>query len=300
MPKYNFKNLTEDFARNTKVKKEIYKLQNLIENPPQNSIVLDVTPDMAHYVINTLNKNNRPVKPAHLVRYARDMAAGNWGLTGDTIKFGTDGLLKDGQNRLIACFKSGKPFKTHVVFGAPPETFHQMDVGAKRDATDIFHIMGIQNAKHVAGSVKVIMAWKKGDTFSKTAADNEVLKKYYNEHIHAERLQTAIKCANSVFKIVKLPRNYLIALYYIASENGDELKVYQFFEDIKKGYGSNSRAPVPYMLKTFNKWMHDMSYTPNRHDNALLIVRSWRNFKRNINSKASDFVMMRTDTLGNI
>ena len=201
---------------------------------------------------------------------------------------------------MMACFKSGKPFKTPVVFGANPETFHQMDVGAKRDATDIFHIMGIPNAKHVAGAVKVIMAWKNGYTYSKTPSDNEQLKRYYNEYINAEALQTAIKCANSVFKIVKLPRNYLIALYYIASINGDELKVYQFFEDIKMRYGANTRSPVPYMLKTFHQWSNDMRYTPNRHDNALLLVRSWRNYKDNINSKASDFVMYRTDTLGSI
>lgn len=300
MPKYNFAAIKEDFARNTKVKSQIYKLQNLIENPPVNSVVMDITPDMALYVINTLNKHNRPKKPAHLARYARDMAAGNWGLTGDTIKFGSDGLLKDGQNRLLACFKSGKTFKSHVVFNAPPESFHQMDVGAKRDATDIFHIMGIHNSKHVAGSIKVIMAWQRGETFSRTAADNEKLKNYYTMHIDSDLLQTAIKCANAVFKIVKLPRNYLIALYYIAAENGHQLKVHQFFEHIKMAYGRSSRAPVPYMLKTFAKWVNNPFYIPNRHDNALLLVRSWRNYKRNVNSKAADFKIQRTDSLGEI
>jgi len=300
MPRFNTKVLNADFVRNTSVKKDIYKLKSLIENPPENSLVMEITPNMAHYVINELNKNNRPVKPAHLVRYARDMASNNWGLTGETIKFGLDGLLKDGQNRLMACFKSGHSFKSHVVFGVKPETFYQMDVGAVRDATDIFHIMGVSNSKHVASALKAIMPWMQGKTHSRVFIDNEISKEFYDNKIDKDLLQLSIKTANSVFKIVKLQRNYLTALYYIASKNGHQVKVHEFFEDIKKGYGKSSRSPVIYLLTTFNKWKNDQTYTMNRHDNALLIARSWRNYKNNVNSKKADFIMRRDDKLGEI
>lgn len=300
MPRFNTKVLNADFVRSTSVKKDIYKLKSLIENPPETSLVMEITPNMAHYVINELNKNNRPVKPAHLVRYARDMANNNWGLTGETIKFGLDGLLKDGQNRLMACFKSGCSFKSHIVFGVKPETFHQMDVGATRDSTDIFHIMGVPNSKHVASALKAIMPWMQGKTHSRIFIDNQISKEFYENKIDKDLLQLSIKTANSVFKIVKLQRNYLTALYYIASKNGHQVKVHEFFEDIKKGYGKSSRSPVIYLLTTFNKWQNDQTYTMNRHDNALLIARSWRNYKNNINSKKSDFIMRRDDKLGEI
>jgi hypothetical protein len=300
MPRFNTKILNADFVRNTSVKKDIYKLKSLIENPPETSLVMEITPNMAHYVINELNKNNRPVKPAHLVRYARDMASNNWGLTGETIKFGLDGLLKDGQNRLMACFKSGHSFKSHVVFGVKPETFYQMDIGATRDGTDMFHIMGVPNSKYVAGALKLIMAWENNYTFSRSAQDNETLKKYYENKVDEDLIQRSIKAANSVFKIVKLQRNNLVALYYLASLGGNEVLVNKFFEDIKNGYGKNTRSPVPYMLRLFNKWNMDMTYTLNRHDNALLLVRSWRNYKNNVNSKKADFIIRRDDKLGEI
>jgi len=300
MPRFNTKILNADFVRNTSVKKDIYKLKSLIENPPETSLIMEITPNMAHYVINELNKNNRPVKPAHLVRYARDMANNNWGLTGETIKFGLDGLLKDGQNRLMACFKSGCSFKSHVVFGVKPETFHQMDVGATRDGTDMFHIMGVPNSKYVSGALKLIMAWENNHTYSRSAQDNEVLKNYYENKVDKDLIQRSIKAANNVFKIVKLQRNNLVALYYLASLGGNEVLVNKFFEDIKNGYGKNQRSPVPHMLRVFNKWNMDMTYILNRHDNALLLVRSWRNYKNNVNSKKSDFIMRRDDKLGEI
>ena len=58
----------------------------------------------------------------------------NWSLTGETIKFGTDGLLKDGQHRLYACIRANTPFDTHAIFGINPETFQHIDVGKKLTA----------------------------------------------------------------------------------------------------------------------------------------------------------------------
>jgi len=300
MKMFNPKVLKEDFARNPRVKKEITDLQNLISNPPKSSVVMEITPDIAHYVIKELNKNNRPVKPSHLMRYARDMLNNNWGLTGETIKFGSDGLLKDGQNRLMACFKVGKTFKTHVVFGVKPETFYQMDNGVTRGATDVLHIMGVPNSKHVSGAIKIIKQWKDGTAFTKMGIDNETVKRYYEEEIDADLILRAIKAFSNVYKIVKLPRNYMIALYYIAAENGHELLVHKFFEDIMQGRGKSSRAAVPAMLKTFNKWNMDVHHTKDRHELIMLVVRSWRNYKNDKNSKASDFIFSRNDTLGEI
>jgi hypothetical protein len=59
-------------------------------------------------------------------------SGGSFSLTGDTIKFGTDGLLKDGQNRLAAVVRSGVSLSTHTVFGIEPLLFDRMDIGKNR------------------------------------------------------------------------------------------------------------------------------------------------------------------------
>src|SRR5262245_41063508 len=94
---------------------QIAALGELIRRPPTNSRVIEFSPKLAEYVLTKLNPNNRPMKPAKIKKYAIDLTDGLWGLTGDTIKFGSDSLLKDGQNRLAACVRAGKVLTSHVV-----------------------------------------------------------------------------------------------------------------------------------------------------------------------------------------
>jgi hypothetical protein len=82
------------------------------------------------------------------------MASDRWGLTGDTIKFGTNGQLLDGQNRLSASVKSGKSFRTHVVFGIDPALFGRMDIGKPRNAADVLHIAGFKYAAALAAAIR--------------------------------------------------------------------------------------------------------------------------------------------------
>src|SRR5947208_3113792 len=119
---------------------QIATLSDLIMHPPTNSRVIEFSPKLAEYVLTKLNLSNRPLKPAKIKKYAADLSEGLWGLTGDTIKFGTDGLLKDGQNRLSASMRAGKTMSSHVVFGIDPRLFSRMDIGKNRTGGDVFSI----------------------------------------------------------------------------------------------------------------------------------------------------------------
>jgi hypothetical protein len=104
---------------------QVSMLDALIRRPPTNSRVIEFSPKLAEHILTKLNLNNRPMKTAKIKKYAEDLAEGLWGLTGDTIKFGTDGLLKDGQNRLSACVRAGRPMASHAVFGIDPGYLHE-------------------------------------------------------------------------------------------------------------------------------------------------------------------------------
>ena len=96
---------------------QIATLNSLINNPPQNSRTVEIGPKLAEYILANINIGNRPKKVKKIAIYATDMLNDNWSLTGDAIKFGTDGHLKDGQNRLAACVRSGASFVTDARFG---------------------------------------------------------------------------------------------------------------------------------------------------------------------------------------
>jgi hypothetical protein len=129
-------------------------IEKHLMNPPQTSVVIEIDSKTAKAILDTRNGKNRPPKPNKVHQFAADMARDRWGLTGDTIKFGTNGQLLDGQNRLSASAKTGKSFRTHVVFGIDPALFGRMDIGKPRNAADILHIAGFKYAATLAAAIR--------------------------------------------------------------------------------------------------------------------------------------------------
>jgi hypothetical protein len=60
---------------------------------------MEVSPTLARQWLEH-NTCNRPLKPERIEAYARDMAAGEWRITGEMFKFATDGRMLDGHEPL--------------------------------------------------------------------------------------------------------------------------------------------------------------------------------------------------------
>jgi hypothetical protein len=134
--------------------KALTALDRYIATPPENSRVFTITPDMAADLLQRYNHHNRPPKPGHIGRYRNDMGANNWALTGDTIKFSDARLLRDGQNRLLACVEANASFRTHIVFGIPDAFFNMMDQGKNREGLDLLAIEGVKHPGDTASAVR--------------------------------------------------------------------------------------------------------------------------------------------------
>ena len=113
-----------------------------------------ITPVIAEALLRDYNFDNRPKKPKAIARYAEDMAAQRWSLTGDTIKFSKEKRLRDGQNRLAACVRAGAPFRTYIVFGIDDTAFDRMDQGRNRSGSDVLAIAGYSNTAALSGAVR--------------------------------------------------------------------------------------------------------------------------------------------------
>lgn len=111
-----------------------------------NFAIETITPRKAEELLarNTRNRNKKPIK---IARYARDMAAGNWRLTGEALKFAGDGTLLDGQNRLYAIIESGASIQTAVARGIAPDAQDVMDTATPRSGADQLVINGHSNGK---------------------------------------------------------------------------------------------------------------------------------------------------------
>lgn len=96
------------------------------------------------------NKKNRHIRQSSVTQYARDMTEGRWSMTGEPVKFDTNGDLADGQHRLLAIIKAQVSVPMLVVWGVPPEAQDVMDSGMKRRASDKFQMAGMKNVSVLA------------------------------------------------------------------------------------------------------------------------------------------------------
>jgi hypothetical protein len=129
---------------------------------PRSSVetsVVVVTPSMAAEWLER-GGINRPTTQSYIDRYARDMKAGEWRLTGESIKLDRQGRVRDGQHRLFACIEAGVPFETCVTINVDEEAFDVMDSGKLRTAGDMLSLHGFTSTSGLAAMAKASLIWE--------------------------------------------------------------------------------------------------------------------------------------------
>lgn len=185
---------------NAPLAKQVAVLDQLRKNPPENSRRVTITPELAEHIILSLQDVNRPRRATSVRKYADDMAGGRWLLTGETIKFGKSGLLRDGQHRLAACVRAGVPFETYVLFGIADDAFTAMDIGRKRDGNDTFAIAGVKNANNAAAAARWLLIFSGEDPKDRSQSfSNRELLEYYKS-LDTRRFDDAVADAKAACK----------------------------------------------------------------------------------------------------
>lgn len=204
---------------------------------PQTSIV-EVSPEMAAFFLEK-NTKNRVVRPKVVEAYARVMKIGGWKLTGEAIKFDTEGSLIDGQHRCAAIVQAGVPVTLTIVRGLHPETRAVMDSGVKRQAHDFFQMEGVKNSATVAAVARLELKL----AGNKTVTNAELIS-YVDEH---PEVTGAAEVAAALRNHIDINASVLgvawIHLYELEPERCRE-----FFESIAahktEGYGDPRNALI--------------------------------------------------------
>lgn len=131
-------------------------------HPKSTAKLVSVTPKMAQQWL-LKNHKNRNLRQAKVDRYARDLTAGAWRFTGESIKFDWDGNLLDGQHRLAAILKSGVTVELLVVHNVDPAAQDVMDTGAARTTVDMLALHGKQYGATLASGTRLCLNWQAGN-----------------------------------------------------------------------------------------------------------------------------------------
>lgn len=274
------------------------QVEKYIMSPPSGSMVVEITPQVAEFILVNTNHKNRPLSLSAVGRYQAEMEKDNWSVTGDSIKFGSDGLLKDGQHRLAACVRSSKPFNTHVVFGLSPETFQHIDIGKKRDGSDTLAMMGVPNYKHAATIIRMIISYEVGMSDApKNGVTNDYIKHKYREEIDQDLLQEAIAVSKVMWKTTKWQTGVIGAFFYMAVKHGQREQITKFFDDMSKGIGSKPRSPIPFLLQNVNRMRMDRAYHLRAHQYSVMLSRAYANYKAGKSSSKKDITVSLKDKM---
>lgn len=104
--------------------------------------IVTITPKQAKTWLEKNNQNNRVLRMEQARRFARDMKEGNWRLTHQGIGFYEDGMIADGQHRLMGIVLAEKPMRFLVTKGIPKAAGQAIDQNVPRQAFDAIAIAG--------------------------------------------------------------------------------------------------------------------------------------------------------------
>ena len=251
------------------------KIEALITASPESSVVLEIDPKTATEILSERNAGNRPPKPNKVQQFAADMANGKWGLTGDTIKFGNDGRLLDGQNRLSASVRAGIPFKTHVVFGIDPNLFGRMDIGKPRNAADVLHIAGFKYATTLAAAIRWAYLLDNDPYNRQTLQPEFVLELARTKY---EDIQPFLKHGRDINRHFGHPAGQAAALIYMFSKS-DPKKADEFVEAWLKGRRNGKYQIIDTMQALLHSQKANNNGRIHELTRASIIVKAWNIFK---------------------
>lgn len=108
-----------------------------------------ITPEHAQELLGH-NLHNRKVRESHVARLSTTLVNGEWQFNGQPIQIAANGVVLDGQHRLIACARTGVAIDVLVVHDASSSSQETMDLGRTRTTADILALRGYKEAAALA------------------------------------------------------------------------------------------------------------------------------------------------------
>lgn len=144
------------------------------------------TPELCRTLLSkipTTEYENRKIKWPVVEKYARDMKADKWELNGETIKIDEKtGIPYDGQHRMLACIRSGSPFRSLVWYGNASQVV-TVDRGSLRTVSDLLHFHGEKNCTNLSATCALVWRYTSGlmtnNKMTLTGAEMLMILKHY-------------------------------------------------------------------------------------------------------------------------
>jgi len=266
----------------------------MIDYKTENAEIVEIGRNEATFLLN-LNTKNRKVNNASLSAINDDVVNGKFMFNGASIVVSNNGILIDGQHRLIIVEKTGIPIKTVLVTGVEEKAMGTLDIGKKRTCSDILSMNNIPSSTGIASMVrlvktefglnkKYVQGFKKYNgvpkKIEKKMTPNEALEEYqdnYEMYSDAYSFAERIYQAKSSIRLKGLS-SASIGAYYILFSREDKQSARSFLREILSGVKEReSNVCTLLRNKIINLSIRRESITPEKMRD--LMISAFRKYK---------------------
>jgi hypothetical protein len=220
------------------------------------------------------NTGNRRVTRRKLDLLARQMRNGEFENTGEPIILSAEGVLNNGQHRLLAVVESDAVVDMDVRFGVPRRVFTKTDTGAPRTGGDVLTIAGVAHGGMVSSAVRLLILYRRGlpDSIREFVSNDEIARAYERWSGIAEVAQR-VAAYNFPKGIRSTP---LLATAYLASRSPGKGKLDSWLYTLATGLDSSRDNPA-YQLR--ERLMRGIEAPIGTREGLLerfaLMIKSW-------------------------
>jgi hypothetical protein len=244
---------------------------------PTGTTQMDVTPALAAGWL-LRNTRNRSVRIGSVAAMARDMKAGRWIFAGGVIGFDTNGVLVDGQHRLMAVIESGTTQRFIIAPSLAPDAMSVVDTGSKRSTADVLSLSDdtITNPSVVAATIRIAVAAETGRLASNDVkATNGEITDWLNEHRNVLEYTRRVSATARHFDAPAA----VIAYSWWKCASVDVFEANQFFEDWMEVRTNGRGDPLHTLYKRLQaaKKSNERLQRPVQ---VALIFRAWNGRRR--------------------
>jgi hypothetical protein len=229
-----------------------------------------------------INTRNRAVKMRQVNKYSGDMVSETWFYNGSTIcvSAGPDHVLLDGQNRLLAVIKSGKPIWSLVLIGLPLASQDEMDNGCARSFKDTLAIAGEKNSSKLASLVRADLEWQNGVTqkgLHQTAYSRSQLQKHLDSHPELRDVLFMSVTAQRKYDICQSAANQCTLLFWRIDPEDCQL----FWKKLATNGGLDEGNPILALQNALLSAQQEKRRGRPMHNRnkMALIIKTWNAYR---------------------
>jgi hypothetical protein len=244
-----------------------------------------ISPDVAQQLLDNNNARNRSVRKSQMQFLVGQLKGEKFVFNGETIVFGDDGHINNGQHRLRACAQAGVAIDVLLCFGVPKSRFTTYDQSSRRTPGDVLSIEGHVNAIKLSAALRHIDNYMAGG-IGKAHAHGDRNIRGDNAYV-LQLLENYPGVSACVKRCANFPRyttaTLASALYWLFSQQ-DAQAADQFFrivEDTTEAVESHHPVMLEAAVK-LRKWLTKNALGSRKASNATVAniwIKGWNAYR---------------------